>query len=109
MGKVRRTDASSPGRRLRTGFWSCGLHRLGGSNGRDGLSEKCRINGMSAVVVSFEPVGDAPPLKQSIYRLAREATFMTVISFLRKQLMLEPTDSLFLFVNQVFQPTPEVS
>eukprot|EP01128_Nolandella_sp_AFSM9_P010205 TRINITY_DN701_c3_g1_i1.p1 TRINITY_DN701_c3_g1~~TRINITY_DN701_c3_g1_i1.p1 ORF type:complete len:126 (+),score=26.77 TRINITY_DN701_c3_g1_i1:25-378(+) len=59
------------------------------------------------VIIFFKPVGAALQLKQSKFKLKATVTFQSVIAFLRKQLKSQPGDSLFLFINRSFQPTPE--
>ena len=59
------------------------------------------------VVVHFRPVGSTPALKQSKFKINTQQRFQTVIDFLRKQLHLQPSDSLFLYVNSAFAPAPD--
>eukprot|EP01112_Ceratiomyxa_fruticulosa_P010178 TRINITY_DN2683_c0_g1_i1.p3 TRINITY_DN2683_c0_g1~~TRINITY_DN2683_c0_g1_i1.p3 ORF type:complete len:121 (-),score=22.52 TRINITY_DN2683_c0_g1_i1:40-402(-) len=59
------------------------------------------------VIILFKNTGNAPPLKQKKFKLQASASFSTVIDFLRKMLRYKPTDSLFLFVNCTFQPSPD--
>jgi len=59
------------------------------------------------VVILFKSTGNAPAMKQNKFKLNASANFQSVIDFLRKQLRLKATDSLFLFVNCTFQPSPD--
>eukprot|EP00299_Pterocystis_sp_00344_P006357 c1817_g1_i1.p1 GENE.c1817_g1_i1~~c1817_g1_i1.p1 ORF type:complete len:132 (+),score=29.53 c1817_g1_i1:27-422(+) len=59
------------------------------------------------VVVLFEPAGNAPKLKQTLFKMNADGAFQTIIEFLRRQLRCKPTDSLFLFCNGSFAPTPD--
>eukprot|EP01117_Protostelium_nocturnum_P007463 TRINITY_DN2667_c0_g1_i2.p1 TRINITY_DN2667_c0_g1~~TRINITY_DN2667_c0_g1_i2.p1 ORF type:complete len:106 (+),score=20.88 TRINITY_DN2667_c0_g1_i2:142-459(+) len=61
------------------------------------------------VVILFKETGSAPALKQNKFKLSSSATFRNVLEFLRKQLQVKPEDSLFLFINGAFQPSPEES
>jgi len=57
------------------------------------------------VVVSFKPVGSAPPLKQSSVYVGSAQRFDSVVAFLRKKLRVKETESVFLYVNSVFAPS----
>merc|ERR1711916_150990 len=59
------------------------------------------------VIVQFQATGNAAQLKQKKFKLSAKATFQNVIDFLRKQLRLNESDSLFLFINSTFQPSPD--
>lgn len=49
-----------------------------------------------SVVILFKSVGDAPPLRESKFKLQAKANFQTVVDFLRRQLRFKPTDPLVL-------------
>ncbi len=59
------------------------------------------------VIVHFRPVGSTPALKQAKFKINTQQRFQTVIDFLRKQLHLSPSDSIFLYINSAFAPSPD--
>ncbi|KAF9359692.1 hypothetical protein BGX34_008213 [Mortierella sp. NVP85] len=61
----------------------------------------------SKVVVRFRAVGNAPILKQNMYRITASNKFLAVIQFLRKELNYKHSDPLFLYVNSAFSPAPD--
>ncbi|KAF9927555.1 hypothetical protein BGZ65_006723 [Modicella reniformis] len=61
----------------------------------------------SKVVVRFRAVGNAPILRQTMYKITATNKFMAVIQFLRKELNYRQSDPLFLYVNSVFSPAPD--
>ncbi|KAI6202820.1 Ubiquitin-like protein ATG12 [Aphelenchoides besseyi] len=52
-------------------------------------------------------VGGAPILKNKSWKVDDSRTIAWIITFLKKELSLGPTDSLFVFVNQAFSPSPD--
>jgi ubiquitin-like protein ATG12 len=57
------------------------------------------------VLVRFRAVGSAPRLqKGEVRRISATQKFETIVTQLRKFLSLNPTDSLFLYVNSAFAP-----
>ncbi|ORY38649.1 autophagy protein 12 [Rhizoclosmatium globosum] len=59
------------------------------------------------VVVRFKATGSAPILKQQVFKITASQRFQAVILFLRKELALTQSDSLFLYVNSAFAPSPD--
>jgi len=59
------------------------------------------------VEVRLQAAGDAPIMKQKNYKVDGEKKISWIIQFIRKYLKLEPSDSLFLYVNQAFSPSPD--
>ncbi|GAA5994152.1 hypothetical protein JCM11641_001039 [Rhodosporidiobolus odoratus] len=59
------------------------------------------------VVVRFKATGNAPILKQTVYKLAGSHKFERVIAFLRKELGSKPSEALFLYINSSFSPAPD--
>ncbi|BFZ59692.1 Ubiquitin-like protein [Saitoella coloradoensis] len=57
------------------------------------------------VAIRFKAVGRAPILKQQVYKITAGQRFQTVTTFLRRQLKLRPSDSLFLYINSTFAPS----
>lgn len=60
--------------------------------------------GPSKVTIRVRPIGAAPSLKQSTYRIAGSQEFHVLVRFLRKQLKCRPHETLFCYVNQSFAP-----
>eukprot|EP00270_Netrium_digitus_P013519 TRINITY_DN449_c0_g3_i2.p1 TRINITY_DN449_c0_g3~~TRINITY_DN449_c0_g3_i2.p1 ORF type:complete len:118 (+),score=34.47 TRINITY_DN449_c0_g3_i2:48-401(+) len=56
------------------------------------------------VVVMLRATADAPILKQNKFKISDTEMFVKVIDFLRRQLH---RDSLFVYVNAAFSPTPD--
>ncbi len=53
-----------------------------------------RIPPSDKVLVHFRPVGSAPILRQTKFKVTASHSFAVIIAFLRKQLHYKPTDSL---------------
>ncbi|KAG0252204.1 hypothetical protein BG011_007128 [Mortierella polycephala] len=62
---------------------------------------------LSKVIVRFRAIGNAPILKQNIFKITATNKFMAVIQFLRKELNYQQSDPLFLYVNSAFSPAPD--
>lgn len=56
------------------------------------------------VTVRFQPVGNAPPLRQRVFKITSTQSFATVVASLRKKLGIEPSQSVFCYVNSIFAP-----
>ncbi|KAF9209697.1 hypothetical protein BGZ49_002128 [Haplosporangium sp. Z 27] len=52
-------------------------------------------------------IGNAPILKQKMYKITASNKFMAVITFLRKEINYGDSDPLFLYVNRAFSPSPD--
>ncbi|KAF8985917.1 hypothetical protein BGZ46_000527 [Entomortierella lignicola] len=59
------------------------------------------------VIVHFQAIGNAPILKQKMYKITASNKFMAVITFLRKEINYGDSDPLFLYVNRAFSPSPD--
>jgi len=59
------------------------------------------------VEVRLQAAGDAPIMKQKNYKVDGDKKISWIIQFIRKYLKLEQNDSLFLYVNQAFSPSPD--
>jgi ubiquitin-like protein ATG12 len=57
------------------------------------------------VVVKFKPVGNAPLLARDVGRINSSQKFEAVVAYLRRQLRVKDTDSVFLYVNSAFAPS----
>jgi ubiquitin-like protein ATG12 len=59
------------------------------------------------VVVQFRHVGSAPILSQQKYKLPADARFEVAAQLLRAKLGLSPEESLLLYCNSAFAPSPD--
>eukprot|EP00301_Raphidiophrys_heterophryoidea_P021772 c609_g1_i1.p1 GENE.c609_g1_i1~~c609_g1_i1.p1 ORF type:complete len:150 (+),score=32.29 c609_g1_i1:44-451(+) len=59
------------------------------------------------VVIMFRATGNAPILRQQKFKISASESFQAVGDFLRRQLRMKNTDSLFLFCNSGFSPAPD--
>ena len=59
------------------------------------------------VEVTLQPAGDAPIMKQRKYNVTRDKKISWILTFIRRYLKLQPHESLFLYVNQAFSPSPD--
>ncbi|TCD67614.1 hypothetical protein EIP91_012179 [Steccherinum ochraceum] len=59
------------------------------------------------VVVRFKAVGNAPIMKQNLYKITASNRFQAVIQFLRKELAWKAGDPLFTYINLAFAPAPD--
>jgi ubiquitin-like protein ATG12 len=59
------------------------------------------------VIIRLMATGNAPILKQSVFKMSSSHQFSHLISFIRKQLSLKDGESLFCYVNASFAPTPD--
>ncbi|KAG0072154.1 hypothetical protein BGZ89_007892 [Linnemannia elongata] len=61
----------------------------------------------SKVIVRFRAIGNAPIMKQNVFKITASNKFFAVIQFLRKELNYQHSDPLFLYVNSAFSPAPD--
>ena len=61
----------------------------------------------SKVEVLLRPAGNAPILKKKKWHVDPNQSVGYVIGFLRSLLKCDVSDSLFLYVNQAFAPSPD--
>jgi ubiquitin-like protein ATG12 len=60
------------------------------------------------IVILFKATGNAPILKKNKFKISASFSFQEVILFLRdKVLKLKASDSLFLYCNAAFCPSPD--
>ncbi|GAA5847950.1 hypothetical protein JCM5353_007266 [Sporobolomyces roseus] len=59
------------------------------------------------VMIRFKATGNAPILKQTVFKVSASSQFQVVIGFLRRQLGFKPSDPLFLYINASFAPAPD--
>ncbi|KAJ9054609.1 Ubiquitin-like protein [Entomophthora muscae] len=61
------------------------------------------------VIVRFRAVGNAPIMKRNHYNIKTSFKFRALTNFLRKELGYKSSESLFLYVNSSFAPSPDES
>merc|ERR1712232_164327 len=66
-------------------------------------------NSNKKVKIHFIAVGSAPLMKRSKFQIGADQPFSAVNMFLRKQLKLQESNSLFLYINAAFSPSPDES
>ncbi|RSH84960.1 Ubiquitin-like protein [Apiotrichum porosum] len=59
------------------------------------------------IVVRFKSIGSAPIMKNNVFKVTAGNKFQAVIVFLRGQLGIKASDSLFTYINGAFAPTPD--
>ncbi|KAI8888109.1 autophagy protein 12, partial [Backusella circina FSU 941] len=59
------------------------------------------------IIIQLKQVGNAPILKQSLFKISRTHKFQAVIQFLRRELKYQGSDPLFLYINGAFAPSPD--
>ncbi|KAI9495741.1 ubiquitin-like autophagy protein Apg12-domain-containing protein [Zychaea mexicana] len=69
--------------------------------------ESRKLKDATKVLVLFNAIGNAPILKQKLYKITASNKFQMVIQFLRKQLRYQGSDPLFLYINSAFAPAPD--
>ncbi|XP_075230614.1 autophagy-related 12 isoform X2 [Lycorma delicatula] len=57
--------------------------------------------------ILLKATGNAPIMKKKKWAVDPERKIGCLIDFIKKYLKLEPSDSLFLYVNQAFAPSPD--
>mmetsp|Transcript_30545 Transcript_30545/g.46278 ORF Transcript_30545/g.46278 Transcript_30545/m.46278 type:complete len:90 (+) Transcript_30545:94-363(+) len=62
---------------------------------------------MGKVKVHFVAVGAAPIMKKNKFQISADQRFASVSTFLRKILKIGPDESLFLYCNSAFAPSPD--
>ncbi|CAB4385053.1 unnamed protein product [Rhizophagus irregularis] len=69
--------------------------------------EKYKKKDAIKVIVRFRAIGNAPILKQNLYKINASNKFQAVIQFLRRELNYKASDPLFLYINSAFSPAPD--
>ena len=59
------------------------------------------------VIVVFKNVGGAPILKQSKFRVSTNKKIAHLLGLVRKAASFEPGQSIFIYINQSFAPSPD--
>ncbi|XP_034247477.1 autophagy protein 12-like [Thrips palmi] len=57
--------------------------------------------------ILLKATGNAPIMKQKKWTVEKDKKIGSIIEFIKKYLKLEPSESLFLYVNQAFAPAPD--
>ncbi|EEB13330.1 conserved hypothetical protein [Pediculus humanus corporis] len=57
--------------------------------------------------VLLKATGNAPIMKKKKWSVDNEKKIGSVVEFIKKYLRLEPSENLFLYVNQCFAPSPD--
>ncbi|GAA6005024.1 hypothetical protein JCM11491_002311 [Sporobolomyces phaffii] len=58
-------------------------------------------------IVRFKATGNAPIMKQNLFKISASSKFQAVHAFLRQHLKTKPSDALFLYINSSFAPAPD--
>ncbi|PPQ98577.1 hypothetical protein CVT26_013760 [Gymnopilus dilepis] len=90
------------------------LPSIANANERSDLSEEVlraletyKKKDSPKVVVRFKGVGNAPIMKQNVYKIVATNRFQAVIQFLRRELGWQKGEPLFLYINSTFSPAPD--
>ncbi|KAG2183139.1 hypothetical protein INT43_006134 [Umbelopsis isabellina] len=62
---------------------------------------------ITKVIVQFRAIGNAPILKQKLFKITASQKFQAVTIFLRKELNYGASDPLFMYINSAFAPAPD--
>jgi len=65
-----------------------------------------KLNNMK-VDILLKPAGDAPIMKKKKWTVDRSKRIAWVSDFIKKYIKSDPSESLFLYVNQAFAPSPD--
>jgi hypothetical protein len=57
------------------------------------------------VTIRLHPIGNAPNLKQRIFKLSTTTTFGTIVRFLRKRLGVKDHEGVYCYIGNVFSPS----
>ncbi|KAF7433003.1 hypothetical protein PC9H_004947 [Pleurotus ostreatus] len=66
-----------------------------------------RQRDLTKVPIRFKAVGNAPIMKENMYKITASSRFQAVIQFLRKQLGWKTGTPLFTYINLAFAPAPD--
>lgn len=61
----------------------------------------------SKITVRLLPVGSAPLLKQSVFRISSTQHFSAILNFIRKRVGAKEGEGVFCYVNSTFAPQPD--
>lgn len=77
------------------------------SEGKEGTTTTTAEDKDNKVDVLLKATGDAPIMKKKKWSVDPDKTVGWVITFIRRYLKLQDSESLFLYVNQAFAPAPD--
>ncbi|KAJ8037842.1 Ubiquitin-like protein ATG12 [Holothuria leucospilota] len=84
---------------------------VGGTSEASGPAEDVAQNQPAAksdkIDILLKATGDAPILKRKKWSVPGDRKISSIIDFLKKYLKCEPHESLFLYVQQTFAPSPD--
>ncbi|THH30961.1 hypothetical protein EUX98_g3212 [Antrodiella citrinella] len=95
-----------PHNRSLPSVWTAGDAAANIQEALDAL-ETYRKKDPNKVVVRFKAVGNAPIMKQNLYKITASNRFQAVIQFLRKELGWKAGEPLFTYINLAFAPAPD--
>nr|ABX75445.1 autophagy-related protein 12 [Lycosa singoriensis] len=78
---------------------------------QDSPQNQSEANGsqkQTKVTLWLKPTGNAPILKNKKWTVEKKQTIAMIMVFLKKYMNLEPSASMFLYVNQSFAPSPDI-
>ncbi|PVI05074.1 APG12-domain-containing protein [Periconia macrospinosa] len=67
------------------------------------LDEAGRL-GVEKVTIRLQPIGSAPHLKQRVFKLSSTNRFEVIVRQLRKKLAVQPHESVYCYIGNVFSP-----
>ncbi|KAJ8982349.1 hypothetical protein NQ317_013099 [Molorchus minor] len=70
-------------------------------------TEKHKVITFVVVDILLKPTGNAPIMKKKKWTVDCDKKIGWIIEFIKKYLKLEPSEKLFLYVNQTFAPSPD--
>ncbi|XP_021951938.1 autophagy protein 12-like [Folsomia candida] len=70
-------------------------------------SEEGKERDKDKINIRLNAVGNAPILRQKLWAVPADREVGQIVEFVKKYLKLEKHQSLFLFVNQAFAPSPD--
>ncbi|KAJ3540979.1 hypothetical protein NM688_g6150 [Phlebia brevispora] len=69
--------------------------------------ETCKKKDSTKVLIRFKGVGNAPIMRQNLYKINASSKFQAVIQFLRGRLGWNSGEPLFTYINLTFAPAPD--
>ncbi|KAK3908224.1 Ubiquitin-like protein ATG12 [Frankliniella fusca] len=66
-----------------------------------------KTNKSNKIDILLKATGNAPIMKTKKWAVDKDKKIGWIIDFIKKYLKLEPSESLFLYVNQAFAPAPD--
>ncbi|XP_073974198.1 autophagy-related 12 isoform X2 [Rhodnius prolixus] len=69
--------------------------------------QECQQAKKEKITVLLKATANAPIIKKRKWMVEPDRKIGAIAAFVRKYLQLEPSESLFLYVNQTFAPSPD--